>query len=214
MSNWSKDFLNQSNTPHSRVSGLYEGEKSLCELARLSEIEYAWEYDPVENLWHYSTSESQILDKTTEEGIVTGYKMGLGLSTLQSYPLGNSSTFYHIHPSYSHDKIEDRRYAATFPVQSQIPSSEDFEACVRLRLNGYQHFKIVTAMGITALNFDRGVAESSEGNIHIKGVSIPIEKIAKSVENAGTVLAVQEVFEQLNEHFDGTFILEFESFQL
>lgn len=213
MSSWSNDFLDKESTPHSRVSSLPEGERSLCELARVSEIEYAWEFDPIESAWHYNLAANQIKNITAKKGIVTGVKVGLELSALQCIPRGESSTFYHIHPTVSHE-LEDKKFAETFPVQSQIPSSEDFETFVRLSLNGYTHFKIATAIGITAVNFDKKRAEGPSGNILIEGIRIPLRKVAKSVESGGTVHAIHSVFDQLNEHYDGKFELEFEPIQL
>lgn len=200
MKTWTNEFLQMADQPHKRRSPRSEGEASLVELAMQSEVEYAWEHEEKLDLWRYVPA-TNVSRKVVENGLVTESYVGLTLNNRQIYPHSNSSTFYHIHPLSNQAKTPLRQFEAIFPVSAQLPSDEDINAFVSLGLNGYKGFKIVTALGVTAVSLDRHIFEPEDGVIRLPGINLGATRSMETVSRKGVSYAIQETFDLMNTHY-------------
>jgi len=192
-----------------------DGERELARLATTSKYEYAWEYDENQSLWrhlpahHHSRNRRQFLFL----GKVVGQRMGLALVDWPPTPSSDNSTFYHTHPLRNYYKMRRNKNAASFSVQSQLPSSEDVKSSVIFSRDGFKDSRIVTALGVTSLALNLEMAwESGKFEVKLPGFAFSVEELAAQAKQNGAIDTIQNVFGQINSTYEGKLILGFSAF--
>ena len=189
------------------------GERELARLAATSKYEYAWEYDENQGLWrhlpahHHSWNQRQFLGK------VVGQSMGLALVDWPPTPSSDNSTFYHTHPLHNYYKMRRNKNAASFSVQSQLPSSPDVKSSVIFSRDGFKDSRIVTALGVTSLALNLEMAwESGKFNVKLPGIGFSVEELAAQAKQNGAIATIENVLGQINSTYEGQLILGFSAF--
>lgn len=179
------------------------GERVLANAAMHSSVEYAWEFDADQLLWHHFGGVRKFESIEDQR-----FRVGLYLTDAHLVPVGQHSSMYHIHP----EKITlKKKPLVPICIQNQIPSSEDVKTTVRLIHNGYEDAKIVTTSGVTTINTERTDRFRSLPVI-LRGLTIGSEAICDHLASHPFDRTMDWLFDQFNEHYGGELTFGYQPF--
>lgn len=178
------------------------GERALGRIAAISTREYVWTYTDTYNIWEHHEVDHSVGYEYRGSKLIDQQHSAVIPGEL-TYPVHPESSMYHNHPpvpsNFKHGEIK-----------AQLPSASDIETSVHLIVNGYQDFRIATALGITILTLDPSVIE--KGSLHIKGFDVKKRRLRSWEKDFGIVGAIHQATNLFTERFDGQMYVEFKPF--
>ena len=197
---WEDVGRRELNSKYSVYSSRIEGEKMLARIATNSKVEYAWEYDGQESVWHNFDGLKRIYRRGWGSLMV-----GIIMNDEACLPRSPASTHYHIHPSKM--KMWPRPLVP-IDVLNQLPSCEDIQSTVDFTVNGYRDARIVTALGTTTI-YAPAIIDKKDV-FPLKGFSISHKEIMEQLKSLSKNDTIHWILDRFNRNCDGAITFQFE----
>lgn len=180
------------------------GERILAHMAMYSLVEYAWEFDPEQSLWHHFDGSTRY--EAIEED---RSRIGFHLANRHLIPIGQRSTMYHFHPEKTPLKFKP---LVPIRIQNQLPSSDDVATTIKLIHHGYKDAKIVTISGVTTISTEHP-DKFRVLPLMLKGLRIESNDIQNHLaSNPPFDKTIGWLFDQFNEHYKGDLVFSYQHF--